>query len=141
MGRFNQCFPSSPPPETSSQNQNSGNVQLEGGKQINYAFTYKHIDYQFHIILEMNDPAMDWLLVEQLSDTEYNLSINMRHSFFKPLIDKSEFLPIMMRMSIALVLAEIESMVTSHDGRIEPSAIRLKMNEILETVRKGDEAL
>lgn len=132
---------SSPPPETSSQNQNSSNVQLEGGKQINYAFTYKRIDYQFHIILEMNDPAMDWLLVEQLSDTEYNLSINMRHSFFKPLIDKSEFLPIMMRMSIALVLAEIESMVTSHDGRIEPSAIRLKMNEILETVRKGDEAL
>lgn len=132
---------SSHSPETSSQNQNSGNVQLEGGKQINYAFTYKRIDYQFHIILEMNDPAMDWLLVEQLSDTEYNLSINMRHSFFKPLIDKSEFLPIMMRMSIALVLAEIESMVTSHDGRIEPSAIRLKMNEILETVRKGDEAL
>lgn len=127
--------------ETSSQNQNRGNVQLEGGKQINYAFTYKHVDYQFHIILEMNDPAMDWLLVEQLSDAEYNLSINMRHSFFKPLIDKSEFLPIMMKMSIALVLAEIESMVTSHDGRIEPSAIRLKMNEILETVRKGDEAL
>ena len=127
--------------ETSSQNQNRGNVQLEGGKQINYAFTYKHVDYQFHIILEVNDPAMDWLLVEQLSDAEYNLSINMRHSFFKPLIDKSEFLPIMMKMSIALVLAEIESMVTSHDGRIEPSAIRLKMNEILETVRKGDEAL
>ncbi len=119
--------------------QSISNVQLEGGKQINYAFTYKHIDYKFHITLEMNDPAMDWLLVEKLTDTQYNLSINMRHSFFKPLIDKSEFLPIMMKMSIALVLAEIETMVISHDGRIEPSAIRLKMNEILETVRKGDE--
>ena len=125
---------------TPSQNQNGGNVELEGGKQIEFAFTYKRIGYKFHIILEMNNPAMDWLLVEQLSYTEYNLSINMRHSFFKPLIDKSDFLPIMMRMSVALVLAEIESMVTSHDGRIEPSAIRLKMNEILETVRKGDEA-
>lgn len=130
-------------PDSTSQNpdqpkQNNGNIQLEGGKQINYNFTYKHIDYTFHIILEMNDPAMDWLLVERLTDTEYTLSINMRHSFFKPLIDKSEFLPIMMKMSIALVLAEIESMVISHDGRIEPSAIRLKMNEILETVRKGD---
>ena len=119
--------------------QNNGNVLLEGGKQINYNFTYKHIDYRFHIILEMNNPVMDWLLVEQLTDVEYTLSINMRHSFFKPLIDKSEFLPIMMKMSIALVLAEIESMVTSHDGRIDPSDIRLKMNEILETVRKGDE--
>ena len=57
------------------------------------------------------------------------------------MIDKSEFLPIMMRMSIALALAEIDVMVTSHDGRIEPSAIRLKMNEILETVRKGEEEL
>ena len=126
---------------TSPQTQNGGNVQLEGGKQINYAFTYKHSDYKFHIILEMNDPAMDWLLIERLADTEYNLFINMRHSFFKPLIDKSEFLPIMMRMSIALALAEIDVMVTSHDGRIEPSAIRLKMNEILETVRKGEEEL
>ena len=126
---------------TSSQTQNGGNVQLEGGKQIDCAFTYKHSDYKFHIILEMNDPAMDWLLIERLTDTEYNLFINMRHSFFKPLIDKSEFLPIMMRMSIALALAEIDLMVTSHDGRIEPSAIRLKMNEILETVRKGEEEL
>lgn len=71
--------------------------------------------------------------------TEYTLSINMRHSFFKPLIEKREFLPIMTRMSIAMVLAEIESMLISPDGKIEPSAIRLKMNEILETVRKGDE--
>lgn len=123
------------------QSQNGSNVKLEGGKQIEFTFTHKRNDYKFHIILVMNDPAMDWLLVEQLSCTEYNLSINMRHSFFKPLIDKSEFLPIMMRMSVALVLAEIDSMITSHDGRIEPSAIRLKMNEILETVRKGDENL
>lgn len=121
---------------------NDGNVIIEGGSQINYRFTYKHIDYMFHIILDMDNPKMDWLLVERKSenDSEYILSINMRHSFFKPLIDKSEFLPIMMRMSIALVLAEIESMITSQNGRIEPSAIRLKMNEILETVRKGGES-
>lgn len=124
------------------QKQTEGNVILEGGKQINYRFTYKNIEYFFHIILDISDPTMDWLLVEQdpENDYEYTLSINMRHSFFKPLIDKSEFFPIMMKMSIALVIAEIESMVTSHDGRIEPSAIRLKMNEILETVRKGDES-
>lgn len=63
----------------------------------------------------------------------------MKHAFFKPLIEKREFMPIMMRMSIALVLAEIESMMVSPDGRIEPCTIRLKMNEILESVRKGGE--
>lgn len=119
---------------------NDGNIILEGGKQINWSFKYKNIKYVFHIILDMNNPTMDWLLIEQdtENDNAYTLSINMRHSFFKPLIDKSEFLPIMMKMAIALVIAEIESMITSPDGRIDPSAIRLKMNEILETVRKGD---
>lgn len=114
-------------------------VVIEGGDQVNYRFTYKHIEYLFHIIFDMTDPTMDWLLVEEKGENEYTLSINMRHAFFKPLIEKRDFLPIMMRMSIALVLAEIESMLISPDGRIEPCAIRLKMNEILESVRKGDE--
>ncbi len=114
-------------------------VVIEGGDQVNYKFTYKHVEYMFHIVFDMTDPTMDWLLVEDNSSNEYTLSINMRHPFFKPLIEKREFLPIMTRMSIALVLAEIESLVISPDGRIEPCAIRLKMNEILESVRKGDE--
>lgn len=114
-------------------------VVIDGGDQVNYKFTYKHIEYLFHIIFDMTDPTMDWLLVEENAENEYTLSINMRHPFFKPLIEKREFLPIMVRMSIALVLAEIESLIISPDGRIEPCAIRLKMNEILESVRKGDE--
>lgn len=116
-------------------------VVIEGGEQVNYRFTYRNIEYIFHIIFDVSDPTMDWLLVEENGENgnEYTLSINMRHAFFKPLIEKREFLPLMMRMSIALVLAEIESLNTSPDGRIEPCAIRLKMNEILESVRKGDD--
>ncbi len=118
---------------------NNDGVIIQGGNQVNYKFKYKGCEYLFHIILDATNPSLDWLLVERKDVSEYALSINMRHSFFKPLIEKREFLPIMMRMSIALVLAEIESMQVSPDGRIEPSAIRLKMNEILEAVRKGDE--
>ncbi len=116
-------------------------VVIEGGDQVNYKFTYKNSEYLFHIIFDMTDPTMDWLLVDEDDENpnEYTLWINMRHSFFKPLIEKREFMPIMMRMSIALVLAEIESMIVSPDGRIEPCTIRLKMNEILESVRKGDD--
>ena len=118
---------------------NNDGVIIEGGDQANYRFIYKGVEYLFHIIFDASDPSLDWLLVESSSTTEYTLSINMRHAFFKPLIEKREFLPIMTRMSIALILAEVESMLVSPDGKIEPSAIRLKMNEILETVRKGDE--
>lgn len=114
-------------------------VVIEGGNQVNYRFEYKKIEYLFHIVFDMSDPASDWLLVEENGTNEYTLWINMRHSFFKPLIEKREFMPIMVRMSIALVLAEIESLLCSQDGRVEPSLIRLKMNEILESVRKGDE--
>ncbi len=117
---------------------NDDGVIIEGGDQVNYQFKYKNNTYLFHIIFDVTDPTLHWLLVEENADKEYTLSINMKHSFFKPLIEKREFLPIMTRMSIALVLAEIESMSISHDGRIEPCDIRLKMNEILENVRKGD---
>lgn len=118
---------------------NDDGVMIDGGDQVNYRFKYKGIDYLFHIIFDVTDPTLHWLLVEENSENEFTLSINMKHAFFKPLIEKREFLPIMTRMSIALVLAEIESLTLSPDGRIEPCDIRLKMNEILENVRKGDE--
>lgn len=117
---------------------NDEGVIIDGGNQVNYRFKYKGIDYLFHIIFDVTDPTLHWLLVEENGKSEFTLSINMKHAFFKPLIEKREFLPIMTRMSIALVLAEIESQTLSPDGRIEPSDIRLKMNEILENVRKGD---
>lgn len=113
-------------------------VIIEGGDLVNFNFTYKKENYVFHIVFDCSDPTMHWLLVEMNDANDYTLSINMKHPFFKPLIEKREFLPIMTKMSIALVLAEIESEKLSPDGRIDASDIRIKMNEILESVRKGD---
>lgn len=113
-------------------------VIIEGGNQVDYRFKYKSVNYLFHIIFDMSNPTAHWLLVEECGEHEYILTINMRHPFFKPLIEKKEFLPIMTKMSIALVLAEIESMTISPDGKINPCDIRLKMNEILENVRRGE---
>ncbi|MBQ2886711.1 MAG: ATP-binding protein [Alphaproteobacteria bacterium] len=116
---------------------NNNGVIIDGGDQVNYTFKYKGIEYVFHIVFDTSDPTLHWLMVESISNNEYILSINMKHSFFKPLIEKKEFLPLMTKMSIALVLAEIESMMLSSDGKINPCDIRIKMNEILENVRKG----
>ncbi len=118
---------------------NSAGVIIEGGNRVDFNFTYKRAEYLFHVNFEASDPSLEWLLVENNNDKEYTLSINMRHSFFMPLIEKKESLLVMTRMCIAMVLAEIEAMNVSPDGKIEPSDIRQKMNEILETVRKGDE--
>jgi len=123
--------------ETITDNDADG-VIIEGGDLVHYRFKYKGIEYLFHIVFDVSNPTLDWLLVEPNGENEFTISINMKHSFFKPLIEKREFLPIMTRMSIALVLAEIESVSLSPDGRIEPSDIRLKMNEILENVRRGE---
>lgn len=75
--------------ENSSQEEvvapNDDGVTIEGGNHVNYRFVYKHAEYLFHIIFDMSDPTMDWLLVEAEGKNEYTLSINMRHSFFKPL--------------------------------------------------------
>lgn len=127
------------PDEEIVDNNNEG-VIIDGGDLVNYKFKYKGIDYLFHIVFDVTDPTLHWLLVEQNNEAEFTISINMKHSFFRPLIEKREFLPIMTRMSIALVLAEIESIALSPNGKIEPCDIRLKMNEILENVRKGDDS-
>lgn len=90
----------------------------------------------FNIFLDTSRQTARWLLVEPCGDNNYKLTINMKHPFFKPLIAKKEFMPIMMRMSIALVLAEIEASFLSSDGKINPSDIRIKMNDILENIIK-----
>lgn len=117
---------------------NSEGVIIDGGNTVDYTFKYKGQEYNFHIILDLEHPNAHWLLVEMESASKYNLTINMRHSFFKPLIERKEFMPLMMKIAISMVLAEIESMMISPDGKIDPSAIRIKMNEILETVGNGD---
>ena len=127
-------------PEEEAITDDDDGVNIQGGNQIDYSFSCNGISYTFHIVLDMSDPTAHWLLVEENGESEYTLFINMRHAFFKPLIEKRDFLPIMIRMSIAIVLAEIESVKMSPDGRIDPCEIRLKMNEILENVRKGTSA-
>jgi hypothetical protein len=58
--------------------------------------------------------------------------------FFKPYIDDANFLTIMEQFTFALALSEIEAMRLSTDGKIDPSTIRMKMNDTLKAVIKGD---
>lgn len=61
---------------------NDEGVIIDGGNQVNYRFKYKGIDYLFHIIFDVTDPTLHWLLVEENGKSEFTLSINMKHAFF-----------------------------------------------------------
>ena len=60
-----------------SDNETDDGVIIDGGKQVNYSFKYKNIDYLFHIVFDVTDPSLHWLLVESNGLNEYTLFINM----------------------------------------------------------------
>jgi len=108
-------------------------IEGENGKRI--IFTCNGEQYVFNFILKKNDPDTRWLNITKSGD-EYIIEWNIRHMFFKPYIDDANFLTIMEQFTFALALSEIEAMRLSVDGKIDPSSIRMKMNDTLKAVIK-----
>lgn len=117
----------------------SEDIQIigEDGKQIK--FTHNNQQYIFNFILKKNNPDSKWLNVTATeNDNEYIVEWNIRHPFFKPYIDDPQFLMIMQQFTFALALSEIEARRISVDGKVNASTIRMKMNEILKSVMRGE---
>ena len=112
-----------------------GNDDIEiigdNGKRI--TFTSGGEPYVFNFILKKDNPDDRWLNITK-SGEEYVIEWNIRHMFFKPYINDPKFLSIMQQFAFALALSEIEAMRLSVDGKIDPSNIRMKMNETLKAV-------
>ena len=109
----------------------------EDGKSIK--FTHNDNEYIFNFILKTNNPDSKWLnLTTTKSENEYIIEWNIRHPFFKPYIDDPQFLKIMQQFTFALALSEIEARRVSVDGKIDAGTIRMKMNDILKNVMKGE---
>lgn len=119
--------------DKSLDNDTSIEIEGENGKKI--AFKCNGQEYVFNFILKKNDPDSRWLNISKSGD-EYIIEWNIRHMFFKPYIDDANFLTIMEQFTFALALSEIEAMRLSVDGKIEPSSIRMKMNDTLKSVIK-----
>lgn len=116
-------------------------VAIDGSNNFVLNLTYKQSQYEFKMILDMNSPLSQWLIVCPLNDdeTEFELTVNMKHPFFEPLIGNKDFIVFMMKFVAAFVLAEVESGKSKTDGMIESDDIRLKMNEFLETIANNGE--
>lgn len=108
---------------------NDIDIQESFGKSI--TFDKDGVTYQIDLVIEKNEPTAHWLRISNKSGDNYKVIWNVRHPFFKPFIDKVEFLQLMENLIFAMVIAEIESKKVSVEGRVEYSEIRNRMNEIL----------
>lgn len=110
-------------------------IEVEGDRGKRIVFSCNGKQYIFNFILKKDDPDSRWLNIAMSGD-EYIVEWNIRHMFFKPYINDEHFLTIMEQFTFALALSEIEAMRLSVDGKIDPSSIRMRMNETLKAVIK-----
>ena len=115
-------------------------VRIVGPESYIMPFHYKEKEYQFEIHFDSSNALGSWVNVSKRNNTDYYISINLKHAFFKPFNENKDFLSIMTKLVIAMVLAEIDALLVSSDGRIAASDIRRKMNSILEQVVNGGDA-
>ena len=74
-----------------------------------------------------------WLSVNNEIDNSFDIIINIRHRFFSPYQNQTEFLNVINQFAIALVLAEkkAKSATADPNQRIDAFAIRTYMNKLL----------
>lgn len=93
---------------------------------------------KYNLDLEYNDNISQWLSISRINDENenkniYYVKLNMIHPFFSRLTANKDFIDVMTRFVLCLVIAEVESSITAtQDGKVEVDAIRLKMNKLLE---------
>ena len=110
--------------------QSQTGIIISGPTSYETTFEYMNIKYTFIVEFETMTPYSSWVTLSRSEEDIYNIRLNMRHAFFKPFIDNKDFSVVMTKLVIAIILAEIESVKISYDGRIEGSSIRNKMNKI-----------
>ena len=127
--------------EDRTENESAGvGVDIEGNSPLQINLSYAGNDYDFTFIFDDKNPKSEWLKleVEDKSINKYTITLNTRHSFFYPFIQKKDFLVLLAKFATALVIAEINAWSLSTDGMVPPSSIRNEMGRILEDLKSNE---
>jgi len=112
-------------------------VRIVGPENYKMHFCYKGKGYLFEIQFDSSNALGSWVNVVRKDLVNYQIVINLKHAFFKPFTENKDFFAIMTKLVISMVLAEIDSLMISHDGRIDAGDVRRNMNSILEQIVSG----
>ena len=115
-------------------------VDIEDNLPLQIHLSYAGNDYDFTFIFDDKNPRSEWLKleVEDKSINKYTITLNTRHSFFYPFIQKKDFLVLLAKFATALVIAEINVCSLATDGMVYPSSIRNEMGRILEDLKSNE---
>lgn len=127
--------------EDQVENESAGvGVDIEDNSPLQINLSYAGNDYDFTFIFDDKNPRSEWLKleVEDKSINKYTITLNTRHSFFYPFIQKKDFLVLLAKFATALVIAEINAWSLATDGMVPPSSIRNEMGRILEDLKSNE---
>lgn len=101
-------------------------------------YSYSVDDYDLTVKWYSDNENGAWITTKELSDNRIEISLNIRHAFFVPYINDTNFLKIMNKLACAMIIAERNAKKVSKnpDGSVDPSDIRTYMNKLLDKLSK-----
>jgi hypothetical protein len=118
--------------EFGSELDNSINITDYTPKKV--SFKILDIDYIFNLKIDEVSEDQNWLKIKMINGNEYDIIWFMKHPFFKKFIDNPEFIAIMQKFIFAFAISEINILKLSSDEKVDPTALRTRMNSILKEV-------
>lgn len=115
-------------------------VDIEDNLPLQIKLYYSGQEYNFTFVFDDKNPRSEWLKleVEDASINKYTITLNTRHTFFYPFIQKKDFLVLLAKFATALVIAEINAYSIATNGMVSPSSIRNEMGRILEDLKSNE---
>jgi hypothetical protein len=117
-------------------------VEIQGPKSWDIeVFLSNNNNYLVAFTYDDTRMMENWLdiTIESCNPKSVTCNLNTRHAFFRPYISKPDFIRTLSELAISLCISELEArrISNSANGKVEPSAIRLGMNDILNSIKKG----
>lgn len=101
-------------------------------------YSYSVDDYSLNVKWYSDNENGAWITSKEIDENTIEIALNIRHAFFVPYINDTNFLKIMNKLACAMIIAEREAKKVSKnpDGSVDPSDVRTYMNRLLDKLSK-----